>query len=511
MMHLSRIIPPGAGAPPMTRCGAIVLLIACGLIGCRPEEPPKKPTGGKRGETAGQSSVQFEVPPPTNPLAYRITEAVDPAPKPDKPLPANASCITSACHADIATAKRLHGPLVAGTCEACHEPDAGDHTYPLKRQGDAMCTFCHEDNTNTKPHQHTAVTENGCMACHQPHAAPTKFLLTADSVGALCRSCHNMPIRRFAHTPYAEQQCTVCHFSHQADNAMLLRGGDNTEHCLSCHPGIAQRLAAASQTHEPVAEQCVTCHDAHTSDHPRMLAASVRDGCLACHEDFADRTALISMPHGAMDDDRSCANCHDPHASSVGALLADRQDILCMNCHDQRLETDSGRTVAAMTDVLAMPFLHGPVKSGECSSCHAPHGANHPNLLTEPYPDRFYAPFDLANYGLCFGCHTADLVRFEHTENLTNFRNGDQNLHYLHVHRDEKGRTCKACHAIHGSSHPLHIADAVPFEGSDWPLPIRFEKTADGGGCSPGCHEPMRYSRTAPIVNESAAARRSAP
>ena len=69
------------------------------------------------------------------------------------------------------------------------------------------------------------------------------------------------------------------------------------------------------------------------------------------------------------------------------------------------------------------------------------------------------------------------------------------NLHYLHVNRDKKGRTCRACHETHASNAEKHIRDSVPFGKGGWELPIGFEKTASGGSCSPGCHKPIGYDR----------------
>jgi hypothetical protein len=86
------------------------------------------------------------------------------------------------------------------------------------------------------------------------------------------------------------------------------------------------------------------------------------------------------------------------------------------------------------------------------------------------------------------------------TTTLTGFRDGDKNLHYLHVNRDDKGRSCRSCHDIHGSNLPKHLASAVPFEGSSWAMPIEFEQTKDGGSCAPGCHKPRSYSRLTPTT-----------
>ena len=92
---------------------------------------------------------------------------------------------------------------------------------------------------------------------------------------------------------------------------------------------------------------------------------------------------------------------------------------------------------------------------------------------------RFYAPFDLQNYELCFFCHEQKVV-LEPKSMDTSFRNGNVNMHYLHVNR-EKGRTCRACHAEHASNNPVHIRDSVPY--GQWEMPIEFEKTATGEVC----------------------------
>ena len=74
------------------------------------------------------------------------------------------------------------------------------------------------------------------------------------------------------------------------------------------------------------------------------------------------------------------------------------------------------------------------------------------------------------------------------------FRDGDLNLHWVHVNR-EKGRTCRACHEVHASSNPFHIRDSVPFGRDKWELPINYEINDTGGSCAPGCHSAQIYSR----------------
>lgn len=45
---------------------------------------------------------------------------------------------------------------------------------------------------------------------------------------------------------------------------------------------------------------------------------------------------------------------------------------------------------------------------------------------------------------------------------------------------------------------PKHIRESVPY--GDWEIPIQFEKTSTGGGCTPGCHNPKAYDRNVPVI-----------
>ena len=83
---------------------------------------------------------------------------------------------------------------------------------------------------------------------------------------------------------------------------------------------------------------------------------------------------------------------------------------------------------------------------------------------------------------------------------MTGFRNGDANLHYLHVNR-EKGRSCRACHDEHASDQPKHIRESVPF--GRWVMRTQYTKTDTGGGCMTGCHTPYKYDRESPVSNKT--------
>jgi predicted CXXCH cytochrome family protein len=144
--------------------------------------------------------------------------------------------------------------------------------------------------------------------------------------------------------------------------------------------------------------------------------------------------------------------------------------------------------------------VHPPVAEGDCAACHAPHGTQLHHLLKQAVPTEMYQSFDKSNFALCFGCHADTLADSKLTDSETNFRNGMFNLHYQHVNKLDKGRSCKVCHDPHASSQPRLISNKVPGFGR-WGIPIRYTKTEVGGTCVVGCHKPKSYDRINPIEN----------
>jgi predicted CXXCH cytochrome family protein len=476
----------------------LVIAIALFTVGCHREKDDAG-SGTASSQPAGASPEHYENGvEQVKPVKFvRST----PATRPTAPLPAGRSCVTSACHANLADAPQVHAPVSLQSCNSCHDADAGGHRYPLKRPGNATCTFCHAV-AGTMTHQHKAL-EQGCITCHSPHVSKTKFLLKTDTVEQLCATCHNVPLKKFAHEPFAKGQCTLCHQPHQAENAMLLRNGDGSKHCFTCHGELEKRMTLASATasssvHKPAQQNCTNCHSPHATDFPHQLKTTIQQDCYTCHVSTEQKIKKASVSHGALTEASACANCHDPHAAQQPQLLKQRTDQLCMSCHDKEMKATDGHMIGNVKVVLTTSkFLHGPNKVGNCSACHDPHGADHTDLLKKEFPRSFYTRFDLKKYELCFGCHEPQMVLEPKTTTLTNFRNGETNLHFVHVNREDKGRSCKTCHAVHGSDLPNHMASEVPFEGSRWAMPIDYQQTPTGGSCAPGCHTPREYKRGA--------------
>lgn len=479
----------------------LIAMLLLATTGCDNPAPPPPPI------TSADSLTRYATSAPAEPAAAPTPRVLPPAPKPTTLLPLDTTCATAECHSSFTTARQIHGPVGSGDCFACHGEDTGEHHYPLLRGPIETCTFCHTV-TGSRSHEHLPVMNEttGCIGCHDPHAGPVKFLLKANSTEQLCAKCHTVELKAHTHGPFAAGQCSLCHLPHEADNTKLLRGGEGPDHCYMCHSEVRLAINNSPTVHQPARDGCVTCHDPHSSNFSYELSAPVEKVCLSCHQDIEQEIATAATPHAALFTADKCANCHDAHASGRPHLLRERVDQLCLKCHDKPVTAADGRTVANMKPLLTgRQFLHGPVRAGDCTACHNVHGAAHSRLLTQQFPQTFYTDFAIEQYALCFTCHEQSLVTEPTTRHLTDFRDGDRNLHYLHVHRDKKGRTCKTCHAIHASDLPRHIATVVPFEESDWAMPIRFKQTPTGGSCAPGCHQPYIYDRNVPAVPRDSA------
>lgn len=316
----------------------------------------------------------------------------------------------------------------------------------------------------------------------------------------LCAECHDEVGEdlKFLHGPFAAGACTSCHDPHSsAHPSLLIEKG--TDLCAECHSELTDLLEDSEFTHAPAKDDCLSCHNAHGSDNRMNLTASPPDLCTDCHDTVADAIDEADVMHAPVTEGRSCTACHDPHASEFATSLRNAPMKLCLSCHSEELKGKK-RTIANIGKKLAdHANHHGPIAQEDCISCHVPHGGANFRLLVEPYPSSFYVAFDEEAYGLCFSCHDSEMLEDEETDELTGFRNGERNLHHLHVNRDVKGRTCRACHDPHASSREKFIAQSVPF--GKWSIPIRFTKTETGGSCAPGCHREYRYDRETPFVN----------
>ena len=393
-----------------------------------------------------------------------------------------------------------HAPAAEDSCDSCHEPvSEQQHEFRFTEEGAELCTQCHDEFSGKV--QHAPAAEGQCTACHDSHGSATDKLLTSSSIGELCAECHEELTEdlKFVHGPVAAGACTLCHNPHASDHPVLLPGSSTPDLCMKCHTAMQTRMTEKAYKHAPVEDDCVSCHNPHGAGNNMMLNDSPPGLCIECHDAIGEVMEDATVTHDALTTGKSCVDCHQAHASDVEHVLLKEPMDLCLSCHDKELESGEGKILNIARTLQENPSHHGPITDKNCSGCHEVHGGKYFRMLLEEFPAGFYTPFEEAKYALCFTCHEPDLVLDEETDELTNFRNGEWNMHYLHVNRAVKGRTCRACHNAHASQRPKHITETVPF--GEWQLPVNFKQTAKGGTCQPGCHRAYGYDREKPVEN----------
>lgn len=391
------------------------------------------------------------------------------------------SCASPQCHEKLLKGKTVHP--VTESCDTCHEsvatphPQKGKKTFKLGAPVAELCANCH-DAFGKKAHVHPPVKDGECATCHDPHSSDQPKLLVSQ-VGELCGNCHSDHVEfKVVHGPVSAGECTACHTPHEsAEKALLLTKGDQL--CFGCHTDIQEGLKK-KVVHAAVEAGCTSCHNPHGSAQRKLLAEAGAALCFGCHGEMGEKVQKATVAHAPVASEKGCGSCHSPHATDQAKLLLQPEKDLCLGCHKTIL-------------TKAMTVLHGPIAKGQCAPCHEPHGSPNPNLLVRGFPREPYVAYTDKEFDLCFGCHNRDLLRFPDTSFATGFRDGDRNLHFLHVNNKQKGRSCRLCHAIHGADNAALVAEKVPF--SQWSLPLKFVKSENGGSCAPGCHKPFSYDR----------------
>ena len=402
---------------------------------------------------------------------------------------AQETCVSSQCHVTLLKPKVVHA--ATESCESCHEsilqphPQKGVKTFKSIENLPELCGTCH-DALGAKKTIHAPVKDGACTTCHDPHASEHPKLLT-QSLNELCVTCHSdQTEHQQMHGPVADGDCSVCHTPHESDTkALLVTDGD--ELCFSCHSDLQEELKKQN-IHSALEGGCTSCHNPHGAAFPKMLATSREKICFECHSEIQDDIGKAKSVHEPLKTNNSCSACHTPHASDHKKLLLAQEKNLCSDCHKNVITPQ-------------MTSIHQPVQDGDCTACHTPHVSQFSKLLAKSFTVKHYVPYSDAEYELCFSCHNRDLIQYPDTSFATNFRDGERNLHFLHVNKKEKGRNCITCHDTHGSKNPALIADSVPF--GKWKLPVKFQKTDTGGSCAPGCHKPYSYNRNPKLAFRS--------
>lgn len=337
-----------------------------------------------------------------------------------------------------------------------------------------------------------------CFLLLQLFVTSSYSALNSTRITCLTSKCHSdMNEVKFLHSPIKAKGCIVCHpfvpasqkstkLSTAHPNVAVNMENNQSEVCLKCHVEWGNNFKAKKYAHSAIAQKgCISCHNPHGSDNPKLLRNKnvSQELCLSCHKKNVNwENGDKKIIHPALNFKNKCLNCHEIHSSHQPNLLKETPSTLCLSCHKEIIQTkDKGS-------------LHTPVKNGECLQCHFPHYSKMEKLLDKTYEPATYVFSTEKSFQLCFKCHSP--------LQTTNFRNGEKNLHVLHVlskfNNNERG--CATCHDPHGSTQEMQIRNNFSYKNNL--LPIIFQKQTNGGNCTTACHGKKDYDRLTPFQNK---------
>lgn len=301
---------------------------------------------------------------------------------------------------------------------------------------------------------HGPMKANGCTVCHQ--LGESRLVLPAKHP-----RIQEIPLKS------VNAQCTTCH----------------EEHAPSRHPGLHKVISEKS---------CVECHSPHGSNNKHLLKInSTGQLCTNCHKEILGK---LHQGHGEiLSEKKSCLQCHESHFSKEKKLLKANVGSLCLECHQKKVQKKNGESLLAVEmNPAGALSVHKPVKEGQCQNCHDPHGSE-----SAMYLKSRYSPTDDS---LCISCHKKDLLANAKTLKATEFRNGENNLHFLHLNNRKKTQRCVECHSVHSSAQEKLILTQMKF--GEWLVPVEFSKTDSGGTCMTACHGEKKYDRIKSFENK---------
>ena len=215
-----------------------------------------------------------------------------------------ASCIT--CHNPHGSNQvailynQVHPPVAKRMCNQCHEDANSANPLATKRTGFELCRGCHNDEVNkilAADRLHWPVVgKNGCLDCHNPHAAQKGKLLRGPLL-KVCGSCHADTLQRMEssltkHEPIAKGECTACHNPHSANNEFLFKEPTTIKVCGTCHEWMTHSSHPIGENYkdprnENLTVDCLSCHRAHGTEYEKMIPfPTITNLCTQCHEKF---------------------------------------------------------------------------------------------------------------------------------------------------------------------------------------------------------------------------------
>ena len=276
--------------------------------------------------------------------------------------------------------------------------------------------------------QETGYSKKGadtCLACHDEPETLELF-----------RGKHGVPSDPDSPFGHGQLQCEACHGPGDKHAGRVRRGterppvivfgpdsvtpvAEQNAQCIDCHQGDTG-FAWHGSGHDDNTVACADCHVSHTKNDLVLSSSTQADVCFDCHQQQRTET-LKPYAHPIQQGNMGCGGCHNTHGDAAELLLV-RQSVN-QTCHDCHAEVRG-------------PYLweHAPVTE-DCTSCHNPHGSNHPGMLSMRGPM------------LCQSCHSQS-GHPSLPQDERGLPTGVPSQYLL-------GQNCMNCHnQVHGSNHP---------------------------------------------------------
>lgn len=137
---------------------------------------------------------------------------------------------------------------------------------------------------------------------------------------------------------------------------------------LASDPSVASGVPQRSLTLKPARVfhppyQEKLCDACHDMGNGNRLLEQQPALCYQCHEDFNDAFAFLHGPVAS----GFCTSCHSPHTSKNKKLVVRKEQKLCLYCHES---ADVSRNE-----------IHEAIGDVNCIDCHNPHGGEEEYFL----------------------------------------------------------------------------------------------------------------------------------
>ncbi len=214
------------------------------------------------------------------------------------------------CHNQykIIDSKYVHGPVGAGLCLSCHRIHSSNYNFLLRyeKKNGKLCFQCHKDAKLkfNKRYVHKPVKKD-CTKCHNAHSSPFKFQLIGDSKEGVCLKCHKKIDKILIncgknniHPIINQEGCKACHNPHASNYKYQLFNKIN-KLCKHCHVKFKFVKRNHPVERHPVKGgrnplnrrkkfNCASCHNPHGSKYKFLLIGSLNnfEVCKKCHKNY---------------------------------------------------------------------------------------------------------------------------------------------------------------------------------------------------------------------------------